>query len=62
MKRVSEKSGTIVKCTNIPIIGVPEEETREGDRKNIRRGNSPKLPKHGKGTTHSNAECAMNTI
>ena len=29
-----------VKCTNIHIIGVPEGEEREGDRKNIPRDNS----------------------
>ena len=33
-----------VKCTNIRIIGVPEGEERERDRKNIRRDNSRKLP------------------
>ena len=34
-----------VKCTNIRIIGVPEgEESKKGDRKNIPRGNSRKLP------------------
>ena len=33
-----------VKHTNIHIIGVPEGEEREGDRKNIPRDNSPKLP------------------
>ena len=33
-----------VKCTNICIIGVPEGEERERDRKNIRRDNSQKLP------------------
>ena len=33
-----------IKHTNICIIGVPEGEEREGDRKNIRRDNSQKLP------------------
>ena len=34
-----------VKCTNICIIGVPKGEEREkGTGKNIRRGNSQKLP------------------
>ena len=33
-----------VKRTNIHIIGVPEGEEREGDRKNIPRDNSQKLP------------------
>ena len=33
-----------VKRTNIHIIGVPEGEEREGDRKNIPRENSQKLP------------------
>ena len=33
-----------VKHTNIHIIGVPEGEEREGDRKNVPRDNSRKLP------------------
>ena len=33
-----------VKHTNIHIIGVPEGEEGEGDRKNIPRDNSQKLP------------------
>ena len=34
-----------VNCTNIHIIGVPEEEEeREGDRKNIPSDTSQKLP------------------
>ena len=33
-----------VKCTNICIIGGPEGEEREGDRKNTRTDNSQKLP------------------
>ena len=35
---------------------------REGDRKNIPRDNSQKLPSHGEGTTHSNPESTMSTI
>ena len=33
-----------IKHTNIHIIGMPEGEERERDRKNIRRDNSRKLP------------------
>ena len=33
-----------IKHTNIHIIGVPEGEEREGDRKSIPRDNSRKLP------------------
>ena len=33
-----------VKCTNICIIGVPEGEEREGNRKHIPRDHSRKLP------------------
>ena len=33
-----------IKHTNIRIIGVPEGEEREGDRKNIPRDNSRKFP------------------
>ncbi len=33
-----------VKRINIHIIGMPEGEEREGDRKNIPRDNSQKLP------------------
>ena len=33
-----------VKRANIRIIGVPEGEQREGDRKNIPRDNSQKFP------------------
>ena len=51
-----------IKCTNIHIIGVPEGEEREGDRKNIPRDNSQKLPSHGKGTTHSNSGSTTSTI
>ena len=51
-----------VKRTNIHIIGVPEGEQREGDRKNIPRDNSRKLPSHGKGTTHSNSGSTKSTI
>ena len=51
-----------VKCTNIHIIGVPEGEEREGDRKNIPRDNRRKLPSHGKGTTHSNTGSTTSTI
>ena len=51
-----------VKHTNICIIGVPEEEEREGDRKNIPRDNSRKLPSHGKATTHSNPGGTTSTI
>ena len=29
MKTVSETSGTTIKCTNIKIIGVPEEEEKK---------------------------------
>ena len=43
-----------VKCTNIHIIGVPEE-----DRKNIPKDNSQKLPYHGEGITHSNPGSTM---
>ena len=50
MKRVSEKSGNNMKRTDIHIIGMPEGEERDGDRKNIPRDNSRKLPSHGKGT------------
>ena len=37
-----------VKRTNIRIIGVPEGEEREGDRKNIRRDNNQNFPNMGK--------------
>ena len=51
-----------IKCTNIHIIGVPEGEEREGDRKNIPRDNSRKLPYHGEGITHSNPGSTTSTI
>ena len=40
-----------IKTTNISIIGVPEGEERERTWENIWRGNSQKLPKHGKGNS-----------
>ena len=51
-----------IKHTNIHIIGVPEGEERERDRKNSPKDNSQKLPSHGKGTTHSNPGSTMSTI
>ena len=51
-----------VKRTNIRIIGVPEGREREGDRKNIPRDNSQKLPSLWKGTTHSNPRSTTSTI
>ena len=51
-----------IKHTNIHIMGVSEGEEREGDRKNIPRDNSRKLPLHGEGITHSNPESTTSTI
>ena len=51
-----------VKCTSSHIVGASEGEEREGDRKNIPRDNSQKLPSHGKGTTHSNTGSTTSTI
>ena len=51
-----------VKSTKLCIIGVPDGEEREKDRKNIQRDSSQKLPSHGKGTTHSNPGSTTSTI
>ena len=52
-----------IKHTNICIYrGGRRRREREGDRKNILRENSRKLPSHGKGTTHSNPGSTMSTI
>ena len=59
MKRVSVNSGT---THQHPYYrGARRRREREGDRKNIPRDNSQKLPSHGKGTTHSNPGSTMSS-
>ena len=49
MKRVSENSGTTLKCTNIHIIGVPEGEEREkGTGKTFQEIIAENFPNMGK--------------
>ena len=63
MKRVSENSGTMLNAPTSVSEGCQKEGTeREGDRKNIPRDNSQKLPSHGKGTTHSNPGSTTSTM
>ena len=62
MKRVSENSGTTLDAPTSVLWGARRRREREGDRKNIPRDNSRKLPSHGKGTTHSNPGSTTSTI
>ena len=62
MKRVSETSGTMLNTPTSVLWGARRKREREGDRKNIPRDNSQKLPSHGKGTTHSNPGSTTSTI
>ena len=56
MKRAEESLRDLwdhIKCINIQIIGVPEEEKKKGYKKTFEEIISWKFPQHGKGNTHS---------
>ena len=56
MKRTEDRLRDLwdhIKCTNIQIIAVPEEETKKGMRKFLKRLQL-KISQHGKGNSQSN--------
>ena len=51
-----------IKCTNIQIIGVPEEEEKKKESQNFCRDHSWKFPQHRKGNSQSSPRGAESHI
>ena len=65
MKRTEDSLRDIwgnIKCTNIQIIGVPEEEEKKKGYENFWRDYSWKFPEHGKGNSQSSPRGTKSTI
>ena len=66
MKRIEESLRDLwdnIKCTNIRIIGVPEEEEKkEMAWENFKRNYSWKFPQHGKGNSQLTRRGTKNPI
>ena len=65
MKRTEDSLRDIwgnIKCTNIQIIGVPEEEEKKKGYENFWRDYSWKFPEHGKGNSQSSPRGTKNPI